>query len=178
MDKVRTPMSHYEKTTKLTLLAGHFADVSTDLSFDWLAQQNGGQFDPQLFGDYREPQNNILNFEDSFFSEALDTDFLTPYNLPSTGQTPAAKNLIAQINEQQEAVEPPVKNEPSEKEGIDCFDVWYVTLQLVRFPRTDNTNNVLGTKSRAATRCRPAGSTSTACARSYRRRPSVGAKGL
>ena len=88
--------------------AGHY--VSADLNFDLLAQQNGGQFDPQLFGDYREPQNNILNFEDSFFSDAIDADFMTPYNLPEQQaqqqqqqQQAPAKSLIAQINEQQGA---------------------------------------------------------------------------
>ena len=29
-------------------------------NFDWLAIQNGGSFDPQLFGDYRDSQENVL----------------------------------------------------------------------------------------------------------------------
>ena len=49
---------------------------------DFLAQQNGGQFDPVLFGDYRDSQDSIVNgsFGD-FFNEAfLGQDFATPYN--------------------------------------------------------------------------------------------------
>lgn len=92
-----------------------------------MAQQNGGQFDPQLFTNYREPQNNILNFEDSFFSDALDADFLTPYNVPHES-APPHKNLIAQINEQQEAIDPiVVKSEPANtKEDLNCVELWYV----------------------------------------------------
>lgn len=57
-------------------------DFSTDLgtggNFDWLAQQNGGSFDPVLFGDYRETQDNILSQDfGSFFNEA--------YPLPELG---------------------------------------------------------------------------------------------
>lgn len=47
---------------------------------DWMAQQNGGQFDPVLFGGYRDPQENILNYEASFFNDAFnDRDFTTPF---------------------------------------------------------------------------------------------------
>jgi AP-1-like factor len=56
-------------------------------SFDWLAQQNGGQFDPVLFGDYREPQDAITSGDYGFFSDALPFfDFSTPLSdglLPS-----------------------------------------------------------------------------------------------
>ncbi|PGH08145.1 hypothetical protein GX51_01298 [Blastomyces parvus] len=39
---------------------------------DWLAQQNGGQFDPVLFGDYRDPQDAVLSQDfGNFFNEAL-----------------------------------------------------------------------------------------------------------
>lgn len=64
---------------------------------------------------------------------------MTPYNLPSTGgqqqqQHAPAKNLIAQINEQQEAVEPPVKAESTDKPGtLDCIEVWYVSLMPLFF---------------------------------------------
>ncbi|SPO04859.1 related to AP1-like transcription factor [Cephalotrichum gorgonifer] len=105
-------------------------NLSTDLSFDWLAQQNGGQFDPQLYGDYREPQNNILSLEDTFFNDAaIDMDFFTPYNLPPT--VPAApapkKDLVAQINAQLDTVDPiVVKDEPAAntKDGLNCVDIW------------------------------------------------------
>ncbi|ODH13137.1 hypothetical protein ACO22_07564 [Paracoccidioides brasiliensis] len=44
----------------------------TLLGFDWLVQQNGGQFDPVLFGDYRDPQDAVLSQDfGTFFNEAL-----------------------------------------------------------------------------------------------------------
>ncbi|KAK5956870.1 DNA-binding transcription factor yap1 [Knufia fluminis] len=46
--------------------------------FSWLAQQNGGGFDPVLFGDYRDTTDNILSQDfGSFFNDA--------YPLPELG---------------------------------------------------------------------------------------------
>lgn len=46
--------------------------------FNWLAQQNGGGFDPVLFGDYRETTDNLLSQDfGSFFHDA--------YPLPELG---------------------------------------------------------------------------------------------
>lgn len=81
---------------------GHFGDAN---DFNWLPQTDF-QFEPQLFGDYREPQENILSngFDDSFFNDALDADFITPYNLPLTTEVPAPKpDLLAQIDAAKEA---------------------------------------------------------------------------
>lgn len=54
-----------------------------DLNF--LASTNNFQFDPQLFGGYREPQDNVLGngIDDSFFNDAFEMDFTTPYFAPS-----------------------------------------------------------------------------------------------
>lgn len=52
-------------------------------SIDWLASQNGGQFDPVLFGDYRESQDAIVgdgDFNNGFFNEAFPFDFGSPMN--------------------------------------------------------------------------------------------------
>lgn len=67
---------------------------------DWFAAQNGGQFDPALFGDYRESQMNIVgdgDFTGGFFADALaaPNDFNSPnsnlfnWNYLTTGFTPA-----------------------------------------------------------------------------------------
>ena len=57
---------------------------NTDINgIDWMAQQNGGQFDPVLFGDYRDPQDSILNNSfGEFFNDAFPSpqDFTSPYN--------------------------------------------------------------------------------------------------
>lgn len=82
-----------------------FAGIDPN-SFDWLAQQNGGHFDPQLFGNYREPQENVLStagFDDGFFKDALDTDFFMPYNMAPSPATSKKGNLIDQIDAAQNA---------------------------------------------------------------------------
>ncbi|KAI9885594.1 MAG: hypothetical protein M1823_002603 [Watsoniomyces obsoletus] len=38
---------------------------------DWMAQQNGGRFDPVLFGDYREPQEAITSGDYGFFGDTF-----------------------------------------------------------------------------------------------------------
>lgn len=98
-------------------------------SFDWLAQQNGGQFDPELFGAYREPQENVLanaNYDDGFFKDALDAEFFLPYNMaPSPAST--KKNLIDQIDAAQNLDANVVtKPDPANPGKLDCNDVWYV----------------------------------------------------
>jgi AP-1-like factor len=97
-------------------------------NFDWLAHQNGGQFDPQLFGDYREPQDNVLNNTsfDDFFNDALDTDFITPFNMapsPNVSKQSGApkKNLIDEIDAQQNSMD----DEPLKKEqNMNCNELW------------------------------------------------------
>jgi AP-1-like factor len=91
---------------------------------DWFAQQNGNQFDPQLFGDYREPQDNILSgeaFSDSFFADAFAMpDFNSPFNV-APSPIPPKKDLVAQIDEKQnEEVVP--GEDPSKM--LTCNTIW------------------------------------------------------
>lgn len=64
-------------------LTFHLVDANPSSTFDpsgfnFLAQQNGGNFDPVLFGDYRETQDNLLSQDfGSFFNDA--------YPLPELG---------------------------------------------------------------------------------------------
>lgn len=127
-------------------------------NFDWLSQQNGGQFDPQLFGGYREPQESILanpSFDD-FFNDALDADFFTPYNMapsPNTAINAAGagtnanasatadatklngvghkKNLIDEIDAQQDSYD----DEPLKKESMNCNQLWE---KLQSYPNAQN----------------------------------------
>lgn len=66
---------------------------------DWLAQQNGGQFDPVLFGDYREPQEKFLTSYDGYFNEAFPfQDFGNPFNTDETNAGPIQKrDLIKEM---------------------------------------------------------------------------------
>jgi len=99
---------------------GHFATGIEDFT-QWLPQ-NDFQFDPQLFGGYRDPQENVLSqgFDDSFFNDALDIDFLTPYNLPVPNPAAPKKDLIAQIDAAKD------DDEPASKAGqlLKCNEVW------------------------------------------------------
>jgi len=95
-------------------------------SIDWFAQQNNNQFDPQLFGDYREPQDNILSgeaFSDSFFTDAYALpDFNSPFNI-APSPAPPKKDLVAQIDEQQNDDEEVVPGEdPSSM--LTCNTIW------------------------------------------------------
>lgn len=104
---------------------GHFANIDVnDMSF--LANANF-QFDPQLFGGYREPQDNILSngFDETFFNEAFnDVDFTTPYFAPSP--MPPKKDLVAEIdaakNEDQTEL---VKTEDGQ--FLTCNKIWCVS---------------------------------------------------
>jgi len=91
---------------------------------DWFAQQNGNQFDPQLFGDYREPQENILSgegFSDSFFTDAYALpDFNSPFNV-APSPAPAKKDLVSQIDEKLEEEEVvPADN----SQMLSCNTIW------------------------------------------------------
>lgn len=107
---------------------------------DWFAQQNNNSFDPVLFGDYREPQNNILSgttFDDSFFNNAIDMpDFSSPFNIePSPSATTAApvvstpqKSLVEQIDEKQDEDEEEVVPGDDRENMLDCNKMWSVSM--------------------------------------------------
>lgn len=66
---------------------------------DWLAQQNGGQFDPVLFGDYREPQEMFSTSYDGYFNDAFPfQDLNNPFNTDETTASPIQKrDLIKEM---------------------------------------------------------------------------------
>ncbi|KAK0383623.1 hypothetical protein NLU13_9534 [Sarocladium strictum] len=102
-----------------------FSNMTFDTTnFDWLAQQNGGQFDPQLFGDYREPQNNVLSNPsfDDFFNDPAENDFFTPFNMPPVPAVGSKKNICDEIDAQKDTVhEEPVK---IDKANMSCNQIW------------------------------------------------------
>ncbi|KAL5338843.1 transcription factor PAP1-domain-containing protein [Aspergillus crustosus] len=79
---------------------------------DFLAQQNGGQFDPLLFGDWREPQDAILSQDfNTFFDDAFPLpDLGSPsHNLSEVGapgQQPKRSILEMMDNRMDEEVVP------------------------------------------------------------------------
>lgn len=107
---------------------GHFANLDmNDMNF--LANTSNFQFDPQLFGGYREPQENVLSngFDDSFFNDAFDIDFTTPYFAASP--QPPKKDLVSQIdavkNEDQTELVP-----TQDGQFLTCNKIWFVSASL------------------------------------------------
>ncbi len=100
---------------------------SSDVNgIDWLARQNGGLFDPELFGDYRDTQNDLLNSD--FFSEAfLNQDFNTPFNMPED-LTPVEpkKDLMQQVEDQKEAEHDEIVP-AGPGEYLTCDKLWLVS---------------------------------------------------
>jgi AP-1-like factor len=113
--------------------SGNVATPTFDINgIDWFAQQNGNQFDPQLFGDYREPQDNILSgegFSDNFFNDAFAMpDFNSPFNV-APSPLPPKKDLVQQIDEKQNDDEEVVPAEDQSK-LLTCNTIWYDSLQI------------------------------------------------
>lgn len=91
-----------------------------------MAQQNGGTFDPVLFGDYRDPQDNILNnsaFGD-FFNDAFPLqDFGTPYY---TGEAPPKKDFMQEIEVQKNASPSEFGPKDDKTQFLACDKLWFV----------------------------------------------------
>lgn len=85
-----------------------FKSPSKDIQgIDWLAEQNGGQFDPVLFGDYREPQEKFLASYDVYFNEAFPfQDTSNPFNTDERTASPIQKrDLIKEMELLQDGAE-------------------------------------------------------------------------
>ena len=137
----RSPILQKTDEANLTLVPpnGLKSPVNDSNGIDWLAQQNGGQFDPVLFGDYRDSQENIMNtnFGDFFNDAFLTQDFTTPFNTgeittapqPVPQQTASLKsNPIIQCDAAQAANDEPVATGVKPKQYIGCDKLWYVLI--------------------------------------------------
>lgn len=111
------------------------APAEDTVGFDWLAHQNGGQFDPVLFGDWREPQDAVLSQDfGSFFNDAFPLpDLGSPsHNLTEVATTqPSKKDLVAQIDSRLEGEE--VVPGEDKSQMLSCTKIWYV-LDFVKEP--------------------------------------------
>lgn len=106
--------------------------------FNVMASQNNFQFDPHLFGDYREPQDNILGtggFDETYFNDAFDTDFITPYNVAPTAPT-QKKDLVAQIDAANEG-DDSTETIAADGQLLTCNKVWYAVSPLPGHHKTD-----------------------------------------
>ena len=102
------------------------ADIN---GIDFLANQNGGQFDPTLFGDYRESQAAIVgdgDFTGGFFNDAFPfTDFGSPFNF-GDNNTPAIPkpNPLEEIERQQDGGDEEVVPGDDMSQMLNCHKIW------------------------------------------------------
>lgn len=105
---------------------------------DTMAQENGGEFDPVLFGDWREPQDAIL-------SQDFGTFFDDAFPLPDLGSpshnfnevldpVPQKKNPIADIAKMDDDEE--VVPGEDQSQMLSCNKIWYVFFALLIYIET------------------------------------------
>jgi AP-1-like transcription factor len=83
--------------------------------FIWLAQQNGGGFDPVLFGDYRESQTAVV-------SQDFGTFFNDAFPLPDLG---SPQHNFNEVDDAQQGDEEAI---PGKDRGklMTCNKIWCV----------------------------------------------------
>jgi AP-1-like factor len=95
---------------------------------DYFANQNGGQFDPSLFGEYRDTQNAIVgdgDFTGGFFNDAfLNAGYGSPFHF---GDTPAIQkpNPLEEIERIQDGEDEVVPGDDINS-MLNCHKIWQV----------------------------------------------------
>jgi hypothetical protein len=93
----------------------------------WLTQQNGGQFDPVLFGDWREPQDAILSQDfGTFFNDAFPLpDLGSPsHNITEATNEPTQKKDLLSLIDDKLNEDEVVPGEDKSK-MLSCNKIWY-----------------------------------------------------
>lgn len=125
------PLSRSKSNDLPALTPGAMTNTSTEASldfgsFDWLASQNGGDFNPALLGDYRQPQENIMNGDGWFFNDAFTMpEFGTPLTQINSQNTPK-KSFMQEIEDVQSGKEPEVVPGEAPQEFLTCNLLWLV----------------------------------------------------
>jgi AP-1-like transcription factor len=115
-------MSLSNDTSNLPVIAS--PDTGTN-GIDWMSQQNGGAFEPDLFGSYREPQEAVTTAQfDSYFNEAFPLpDLGTPF---SSGDLHTQKKNLLDIIDNDEDDDEVVPGDNMNK-LLSCNKIWLVT---------------------------------------------------
>lgn len=117
---------------------------SDNSGLDVMAQQNGGQFDPVLFGDWREPQDAILSQDfGTFFDDAFPLpDLGSPSHNYNEMMDPSAhkKNPLADIEKLDEDEVVPGEDQ---SQMLSCNKIWYV-FALLGGNMFNDTNSLQG----------------------------------
>lgn len=94
-----------------------------------MVQQNGGQFDPMLFGNYRESQDAVLNNDfGGFFDEAFPLpdigNFGSPLSLGNIASPGPRRDLLKEIENKQN--EEPEHVTAVKSNMLSCNKIWLV----------------------------------------------------
>ncbi|KAI9925250.1 hypothetical protein ASPWEDRAFT_32453 [Aspergillus wentii DTO 134E9] len=136
--------------------------LDTSAGLDSLAQENGGQFDPVLFGDWREPQDAVLSQDfGTFFDDAFPLpDLGSPgHNISeaasqSAPQPAPKKDLISQIdNKLDEEVVPG----EDKSQMLSCTKIWDRLQSMERFRNGEIDVDHLCSELRTKARCSEGG---------------------
>ncbi len=101
---------------------------------DWMASQNGGGFDPLLFGNYRDSQEAIVgdgDFSGGFFNDAFPFDFGSPLGLSDT-QLPPSAVVPSRLSVAQSSERPHQEDDDAVATGegraqlLSCHEIWWV----------------------------------------------------
>ncbi|KAJ9614413.1 DNA-binding transcription factor yap1 [Cladophialophora chaetospira] len=125
---------------------------------NWLAQQNNNSFDPILFGDYRETQDNILSQDfGSFFNDAYPLpDLGSPlHNYNDVATDPAPKNdLLKQVESAKNGHEEVV---PDNEKPMSCNKIWDRLQSMEKFRNGEIDIDNLCSELRAKAKCSEGG---------------------
>ena len=125
-----TTQAAYQTLESLVPASNH--PIGLVNGIDWLAQQNGGQFDPVLFGDYREPQEAITSGDYGYFSDSFPRyGFSGPLN---EAYPPSQAPTKITTHHQHVAEHPPTEAkramtaEKQSKVEVNCDMLWSAPL--------------------------------------------------
>ncbi|KAJ5758515.1 AP-1-like transcription factor napA [Penicillium odoratum] len=131
--------------------------IDETFGLDWLAHQNGGQFDPTLFGDWREPQDAVLSQDfGTFFDDAFPLpDLGSPsHNLTEVATQPPKKDLISQIDRKLEEEVVPGEDKT---QMLSCTKIWDRLQSMEKFRNGEIDVDNLCTELRNKARCSEGG---------------------
>jgi len=136
---------------------GFTATPGSDLNgINWLAQQNNNTFDPVLFGDYRETQDNVLSQDfGSFFNDAYPLpDLGSPLHnyTDLTTDQPPKHDLLSKVDE--------AKNEdvgPDQERPMTCNKIWDRLQSMEKFRNGEIDIDNLCSELRAKAKCSEGG---------------------
>ncbi|KIW93233.1 uncharacterized protein Z519_05838 [Cladophialophora bantiana CBS 173.52] len=138
---------------------GYVNDPGFDVNgINWLAQQNNNSFDPILFGDYRETQENILSQDfGAFFNDAYPLpDLGSPlHNYNDVAPEPAPKtDLLKQVEEAKNGNEEVV---PDNEKPMTCNKIWDRLQSMEKFRNGEIDIDNLCSELRAKAKCSEGG---------------------